>query len=207
MIHIWEIDAQDNLVINITELLKYPLLANIYRNDQSTEKYMSKEYFKYIDFITAASGYCVKNGLNDKDAHAYALSQTRLPKEYVFPKNNKEIIRWIKTELEYDVITRLVNTAVKALNVSTRSLECYIDSLNNLETKDFLDDEGNPINVADIVNKVLKTISAIPGDIDKLKVLIDKQQSSKQVIRGSNEYRTSMDGDGDIERYISDEEQ
>lgn len=206
MIHIWYIDNTDNLVLNLQELLKYPLLAKVYQQDTSTTKYLSKEYFKYLDYLTASSGYCIKNGLNDKDAHIYAMSQTKLPKDYRFPLNHKEILRFVKEELEFDGINRLVSMATKAINVSTRSLENYIDTLNNLEKDEYKDTEGNPIDVSAIVNKVMKTISTIPGDVDKLRSLIEKQNNNSQVIRGSNEYRPSMDGDRDIESYISDED-
>lgn len=205
MIHIWYIDAKDNLVLNIHELLKYNLLAKVYEQDTSTAKYLSKEYFKYLDYLTAAGGYCVKNGLNTKDAHIYAKDQTKLPRDFVLPKNHKEILKFVKEELEYDVITRLVNSATKALNVSTRSLENYIDTLNDMDAKDFKDEEGNPLNISDMVSRVMKTIKTIPGDIDTLKNLIEKQNNKSQVIRGSNDYKPSMDGDRDIESYIIDE--
>lgn len=206
MIHIWYIDNTDNLVLNLQELLKYPLLAKVYQQDTSTTKYLSKEYFKYLDYLTASSGYCVKNGLNARDAHLYAMSQTKLPKDYHLPLNHKDILRFVKDELEFDGINRLVSMATKAMNVSTRSLENYIDTLNDLDKDEFKDSEGNPIDISAIVNKVMKTISTIPGDVDKLKNLIEKQNNNSQVIRGSNEYRPSMDGDRDIESYITDEE-
>ena len=206
MIHLWTIDSKDNLELNVTELLKYPLLAAVYQKDTSPEKKLSKEYFKYLDHITATSGYCVKNGLNDADAHLYAFNQTRLDKTYVFPPNNKAIIKWVSEELEYDVIASLVNTAVQALNTSAKSLKYYVKTLNNLVEDDFKDKDGNPIDVSMTVNKVMKTISDIPGSIDKLKVLIEKQSNNSKVTRGSNEYRHSMDGDGDIERYHTDKD-
>ena len=51
MVHLWKI-VNDNLDLNVEELLKYPILANVYRADKSKDKFESKEYFKYIDFIT-----------------------------------------------------------------------------------------------------------------------------------------------------------
>jgi regulator of RNase E activity RraB len=206
MIHIWYIDNTDNLVLNLQELLKYPLLAKVYQQDTSTVKYLSKEYFKYIDYLTSPSGYCIKNGLNAKDSHIYALSQTKLPRDYHVPLNHKEILKFVKEDLEFDGINRLVSMATKALNISTRSLENYIDTLNNLERDEFKDKDGNAIDVSDMVSKVMKTIKSIPGDIDTLKNLIEKQNNNSQVIRGSNEYRPSMDGDREIESYIVDEE-
>ena len=204
MIHLWTIDNKDNLELNVTELLKYPLLATIYQRDTSDGKRLSREYFKYLDHITSTNGYCVKNGLNDADAHLYAFNQTRLDKTYVFPTNNKAIIKWVKEELEFDIIANLVSTAVKALRVSTKSLTHYVDTLNNLSNEDFKDPDGNPIDVSAIVNKVMKTISEIPGSIDKLKVLIEQQTNNSKVTRGSNDYKPSMDGDSDIERYYTD---
>lgn len=206
MIHIWYIDNTDNLVLNLQELLKYPLLAKVYQQDTSTTKYLSKEYFKYLDYLTASGGYCVKNGLSTKDAHMYALSQTKLPKDFRVPLNHKEILNFVKEELEFDGINRLVSMGIKAINVSTRCLENYIDTLNAYEKQDFKDADGNVIDVSDMVTKVMKMIKSIPGDTDTLKNLIEKQNNNSQVIRGSNDYRPSMDGDRDIESYIPHEE-
>ena len=206
MIHLWTIDSKDNLELNVTELLKYPLLAAVYQKDISNGKTLSKEYFKYLDHLTSTSGYCIKNGLNDKDAHLYAYNQTRLTKDYVFPPNNKAIIKWVTEELEYDIIGSLVNTAVQALNASAKSLKYYVKTLNNLEEADFKDADGNPIDVSTIVNKVIKTVADIPSSIDKLKVLIEQQTNNSKVTRGSNGYKSSMDGDGDVERYHVDED-
>lgn len=206
MIHIWYIDNTDSLVLNLQELLKYPLLAKVYQQDTSSTKYLSKEYFKYLDYLTASGGYCVKNGLNLKDAHIYALSQTKLPKDFHVPINHKEILRFVKDELEFDGINRLVSMGIKAINVSTRSLETYIDTLNTYEKEDFKDADGNIIDVSDMVTKVMKMIKSIPGDTDTLKNLIEKQNNNSQIIRGSNDYRPSMDGDADIESYIPHEE-
>jgi len=75
-----------------------------------------------------------------------------------------------------------------------------------MEDKEFKDTEGNPINVSDMVSRVMKTIKGIPNDIETLKNLIEKQNNKSQVIRGSNDYKPSMDGDRDIESYITDKD-
>ena len=47
MIHIWKVTDDFKLDLNIEELLKYPILANIYRSDKDVDKFNAKEYFKY----------------------------------------------------------------------------------------------------------------------------------------------------------------
>jgi len=201
MIHIWTIDNNYQLQLNVIELLKYPLLAKIYELDTSKGKTLSKEYYKYLDFITNSSGYCVKHGLNNKEAHEYAFKNTNLPKDYEFPKNHKDILKYVIDELEYDIITDLVNSAVKALKVSAKSLKAYIDRLNELEESDFKDKDGEPIDLSNTVNKVMKTISDIPKGIAEFEVLVNKQKSNKSVLRGANEFESSMEGDDGVESY------
>lgn len=206
MIHLWYIDNNDNLVLDIKELLKYPILAKIYQNDISTEKTTAREFFKYIDFRTSSTGYIRRNGLNDKEAHKYALSQTKLSKDFIFPNNLKTILDFVSENLEYDVVATLVTTAIKALRVSTKSLNVYIDNLNELESSEYKDKEGNPIDISALISKALNTISNIPKDITNLEKLLELQKSSKAVVRGSTEYKNSMDGDDSLESYADSDD-
>lgn len=204
MIHLWVIDDNDDLILNTHELLKYPLLANIYKQDSSPRKELSYEYFKYIDFMTTSAGYCNRHGLNNKEAHKYSLSQTRLPKDFKFPSNNDTILKYVKDNIEFDVEYNLIRIAVKALRVSTKNLEAYIDTLNELETAAFKDAEGKPIDISNIVSKTLNTISNIPKDIKKLEELLELEKNKKAVVRGSVEFSHSMDSDAVLDRYVVD---
>lgn len=206
MIHLWRITNSLDLELNIEELLKYPILADIYKKDNSDGKFLSTEYFKYLDFITNPKGYCVSKGLNSQEADIYAKGQTRLPKDYYFPKNNKLIIKYVKDELQFDVIDNLVGTAIKALNVTSKSLANYIDRLNDLEEKDYMDDKGAPIDLSSIITKMMKIAADIPNNIKQYESLLEKQTTKKTIVRGSIEYTESMDGDESLEHYSTDEE-
>lgn len=207
MIHIWQIDDKDRLVLNVKELLKYPMLAAIYQNDYSKEKHISHEYFKYLDYMTNSSGYCVRHGLSFKEAHTYSHRQTTLPSDFKFPPHNADVVAFVAENIEYDVVATLVKTAIKALRVSTRSLETYIDNLNEMAYDKFKDKEGNPIDISTIISKNLNTISNIPKDIANLEKLLELQKNSKQVVRGSSEYKSSMDSDVDLDKYIPDKDE
>lgn len=203
MIHLWKINDSLELDLNVTELLKYDILAKVYRSDTSESKSLSHKYFMYLDFITNSSGYCVTNGLNDNDANVYAMKHAKLDNTYCFPPNNKAIIAFVKAELENDTVFVLVSTAIQALNVSSKSLKSYVKILNNMEKDEFQDKEGNPINVAETVNKVLKTLKEIPASLDIYESFLKKQKTKKVILRGQKEFRSSMEGDDDLKSLIS----
>jgi len=205
MIHLWIIDNNYQLQLNVLELAKYPIVCKVYELDTSQGKWLSKEYYKYLDFISNSNGYCVKHGLNAREAHEYAFKNTNLPKDYVLPKDHKAILKFVIDELEYDAVSVLVNAAVKALKVSARSLQSYVDVLNDLVEAEFKDKDGTPIDISATVNKVLKTISEIPKGIEIFNDLVNKQKTNNNTLRGSKEYSTSMEGDDAIESYIPGE--
>lgn len=204
MVHLWKIE-RDNLVLDVEELLKYPILANVYRSDKSKDKFESKEYFKYIDFITNPRGHCYVTGLNEKESHEYSLRQTRLPEDYEFPKNNKDIIKFVNNELQFDPINTLVNGAIKSLNITIKTINNYVSHLNNIEEQDYKDTEGNPIDLTGIINKMMKISDEIPNNIKRFESLLAKQSEKGIITRGTTEYSDSMDGDDDVESYIPDE--
>ena len=203
MIHIWKVTDDSKLDLNIEELLKYPILANIYRSDKDVDKFNAKEYFKYLDFITNPKGYCISNGLNTSEAHNYAFRQTNLPKDFEFPKNNKDIIKFVKEDLQFDVVDNLVNTSIKALKVTSKSVANYIDNLNELESKDYKTDDGEPIDLSSIITKMMKIAADIPNNIKNFESLLEKQATQKTILRGTTEHTESMDGDDELESYRS----
>lgn len=205
MIHIWTIDENDNLELNLVELLKYPILTGVYKSDKSKDKFESFEYFKYLDIITNPRGYCVTNGLNEKDSHEYALRQTRLPKDYIFPKNNKDIIKFVLNDLQFDAINSLVNAAIKSLNITARTLNNYISYLNDLEEADYKDKDGNMIDLTGTITRMMKISDDIPVNIKRLESILSKQTKTNIIARGTIEYSSSMEGDADIESYIPNE--
>ena len=201
MIHLWIIDNALELQLNVEELLKYDILSKVYKQDTSPAKFYSKEYFKYLDFLTNSNGYCMKSGLNNIDAHNYAISQTKLDKQYVLPPNNKDIIAFVK-EIEYDPIVDILISSVKALRVSSKSLRMQVDVFNNLKEEELKNEDGSVIDVTDKINKILKTLSDIPARIEALEVIMNKVKSKTTTLRGTKEYSPSMDGDVSIESYI-----
>ena len=143
----------------------------------------------------------MKSGLNNIDAHNYAISQTKLDKQYVLPPNNKDIIAFVK-EIEYDPIVDILISSVKALRVSSKSLRMQVDVFNNLKEEELKNEDGSVIDVTDKINKILKTLSDIPARIEALEVIMNKVKSKTTTLRGTKEYSPSMDGDVSIESYI-----
>jgi len=203
MIHIWTITSDFKLDLNIEELLKYPILANVYKADTSKDKFDSTEYFKYLDFITNPRGHCIINGLNDVEAHNYAKRQTRISSDFQFPKNNKDIIKFVNSELQFDAVNSLVNGAIKSLNITAKTINNYISHLNNLEEDEYKDKEGTPIDLSTIITKMMKISDDIPNNIKRFESLLEKQATQKTILRGTTEYTDSMEGDEGLESYRS----
>lgn len=205
MIHLWTLE-DNNLELNVTELLKYKLLAEIYNKDTSKEKYDSKEYFKYLDFMTNSKGYCVTKGLNFNESDSYSRRQCLFSKSFKFPENNKTIVEYVRDNLEYDPIDESLRACIKTLRISSKTLTSYIDLFNEQYDTNFTDKDGNIVDVTATINRAMKVISEIPATITKYQELIEKQKNNSPKLRGDKEYEESMDGDASLEQFIPDEE-
>ena len=197
MIFLWTINEHDEIELNVSEILKDDVLAPIYRNDKTPGKFIAREYFRYLDFMTNSSGYCKRNGLSFKDSHIYSLKQVKLPQDFVFDKNNKKIIDYIEDNIECDIVVDAIRTSIKGLKFNTKNIEAYIEYLNDVRSGDFKDKDGNIIDISTTITKLLTAISNVPKDIEKLNKLMDEQKQNKHNLRGSGEYEQSMDGDED----------
>ena len=139
-------NSANKIEINKPEILLVKEFNDLWNNDKSKDKFESKEYFKYLDFITNPRGHCYVTGLNEKEAHEYSLRQTRLPEDFEFPKNNKDIVKFVNNELQFDPINTLVNGAIKSLNITIKTINNYVSHLNNIEEQDYKDADGNYIS-------------------------------------------------------------
>lgn len=202
MIHLWKLNNLD-LELNIEELLKYRLLGDIYINDKSTSKQNSTQYFRYLDFMTNSNGYCIRNGLSFNESHFYSLKHCKFTEDFKFPDNNKEIIEFVKKEIEQDVITDSILSCIKSLRISSKSINRYIDLINELHDTDFKDEKGNFIDLSLIVTKMLKQVSDIPSTIKIYEELLERQKQNNVILRGTGEYSSSMDGDDEIESHLT----
>lgn len=204
MIHLWEIGKDLELELNVEELLKYPKLAQIYKRDTSDMKFLSKQYFRYIDFMTNSSGYCISNGLSFDEAHKYSISQCVFPKDFRFPPNNKEIVKYVKDNIESDVINDAIQGVVKILRIMAKSLNSYIDTFTDMSRSDFKDAEGNVIDISTLSNKISKIIADVEPNITRYEELLAKRKNKKVTLRGDKEYNESMDGDASLEQFEPD---
>ncbi len=72
MIHVWKVEG-DRLELNKEQLLQYKALSDIYGRDTSKGKEFALMELRYINFRADKNGYCLNNGLSDKEAHEYAV--------------------------------------------------------------------------------------------------------------------------------------
>ena len=206
MIHIWKLNNDLTLNINIEELLKYDKLATIYKSDTSKEKINSSLYFKYLDFMTNSNGYCYTHCLNFEASHKYSIKAANIPNDFTFPKNNKDIVNYVKEYIEEDIIGKTIRNCIKSLNLISKTITNYIDIFNDWDYDNFRDKDGNIIDISSDIAKLMKIQGNVPDIISKYEEFLEKQKSNKVILRGEKQFKPSMDGDANLEQYMSDEE-
>lgn len=196
MIHVWKVEGQE-LVLNLKELLKYSEFTAIYARDTSNGKALAKREFKYIDFIVNRDGYCVREGYNEKEAHAFAVKNAGMPSDYTPDKAVAKALAKAK-ELNGGVIEDLIDSTVAAFRVDAKLVKHVRALMEKIEgdVKEVSDVE----NVLKLTDAVINISNTIPLKITKLLALreeYDKQQSKiSNTKRGGGELSNSLDGTG-----------
>lgn len=65
MVHGFKIE-NDKLILDIEEILQYPLLQQIYARDDSKDKSFAEKEFRFILYLSDRKGYVTKAGLTKK---------------------------------------------------------------------------------------------------------------------------------------------
>jgi len=207
MLHLWTVNG-NTLILNVSEILKYKELAIIYKRDESDDKAFARKEFRYIDFLSNREGYCVLNGLSKKDAHKHAVLNSNLHPDYKPDTFIKIAISKVYDELNGGVIEKLIDSAVRALNISASGIEQMTDKAEDIIDKA----SGTDEDIAKLIG-LLTQINTMSASIPvKVRTLLDLRKeydiSSKGTVieRGGKTYTPSLDGDGEVESIGSDED-
>jgi len=207
MLHLWTVNG-NTLILNVSEILKYKELAIIYKRDESDDKAFARKEFRYIDFLSNREGYCVLNGLSKKDAHKHAVLNSNLHPDYKPDTFIKIAISKVYDELNGGVIEKLIDSAVRSLNIASSGIVQMTDKAEDIIEKA----SGTDEDIAKLIG-LLTQINTMSASIPvKVRTLLDLRKeydiSSKGTVieRGGKTYTPSLDGDGEVESIGSDED-
>ena len=207
MIHLWTVIG-DTLKLNISEVLKYKELAIIYKRDVTDDKSFAHKEFRYIDFLSNREGYCILNGLSRKEADKHAILNSNLHPDYKPDTFVKIAISKVYDELNGGVIEKLIDSAVRSLNISSSAVVQITDKAEDIIEKA----SGTDEDIAKLIG-LLAQITTISASIPtKVRTLLDLRKeydlSNKGSIieRGGKTYTDSLDGNGEVESIGFDED-
>ena len=172
MVHGFKIE-NDKLILDVEEILQYPLLQQIYARDDSKDKSFAEKEFRFILYLSDRKGYVTKAGLTKKEAYAYAKSNAGLDESYLPDKVVLSAIEFVKSNLNITAVEDLMS--------------------KELEMKDLALCE-------DTLKQIIKIANEIPARVESLTELNDKWDKIEKgvtSIRGGAEYRDSYDGTND----------
>ena len=205
MIHLWTIKG-DTLVLNISEILKYKELAIIYKRDETDNKSFAHKEFRYIDFLSNREGYCILNGLSKKEMHLHAIRNSNLHEDYKPDTFVKIAISKVYDELNGGVIEKLIDSAVRSLNICSQGIVQMTDKAEDIIEKASITDE-DIAKLTGLLTQINTMSASIPV---KVRTLLDLRKeydfASKGSIieRGGKTYTDSLDGNGEVESVSSD---
>ena len=188
MIHAFKIE-NDKLILDVEEILQYPLLQQIYSRDDSKDKSFAYKEFRFIHFIADRKGYITKAGLPKKEAYEFARINSELPEGYVPDKVIIAAIDFVKSLTLSGKLVRVLTEGIEDL----MSKEIKLEDLTTCE---------------DTLKRIIKISNEIPDRINELTQLNekwDKIEKGVTSIRGGAEYRDSYDGTNDRASDASDE--
>lgn len=207
MIHLWTVTG-DTLTLNNSEILKYKELAIIYKRDETDDKAFARKEFRYIDFLSNREGYCILNGLSKKDAHKHAVLNSNLHVDYKPDTFVKIAISKVYDELNGGVIEKLIDSAVRSLNICSSGIVQMTDKAEDIIEKA----SGADDDIAKLIG-LLTQINNLSASIPvKVRTLLDLRKeydiSNKGTVieRGGKAYTNSLDGDGEVESIGFDED-
>lgn len=194
MIHALKIE-NDRIVLDVEEILQYPILRKIYVRDDSKGKDFAYKEFKFIHFLTDRKGYIVKAGLPKPDAYKYAIENSDLPSTYKPDADILKAIEFVTKNMNITPVEDLINSTIKALNLSGRVIKALTDSIETLTSGDIKLEDLQACEES--LKQIIKISNEIPDRIEKLTELQakwDKIEKGVVSIRGGGEYRDSYDG-------------
>lgn len=205
MIHAFKIE-NDKLVLDVEEILQYPLLQQIYARDDSKDKEFAYKEFRFIHFLSDRKGYIAKAGLTKKEAYEFARKNSDLSDSYTPDKVVIAAIDFVKTNLNITAVEDLITSTIKGLNLSSRLVRVLSDGVEDLLSKEIT--VKDLTDCEETLKQILKISNEIPDRIEALTELNskwDKIEKGVTSIRGGSEYRESYDGTNDRAANTPDE--
>jgi hypothetical protein len=197
MVHGFKIE-NDKLILDVEEILQYPLLQQIYARDDSKDKSFAEKEFRFILYLSDRKGYVTKAGLTKKEAYAYAKSNAGLDESYLPDKVVLSAIEFVKSNLNITAVEDLINSTIKSLNLSSKLVRTLTDGIEDLMSKEL--EMKDLAFCEDTLKQIIKIANEIPARVESLTELNDKWDKIEKgvtLIRGGAEYRDSYDGTND----------
>ena len=194
MIHALKIE-NDKIVLDVEEILQYPILQQIYARDDSSNKSFAYKEFRFIHFLSDRKGYITKAGLSKIDAYKYAIENSNLPPSYKPDKLIIEVIDFVTRNMNITPVEDLINSTIKALNSSGRVIKALTDGIETLTSGDIKLEDLQACEES--LKQIIKISNEIPDRVEKLTELQekwDKIEKGVTSIRGGGEYSESYDG-------------
>ena len=194
MIHAFKIE-NDRLILDVEEILQYPILQKIYARDDSKNKEFAYKEFRFIHFMSDRKGYIKKAGLAKLDAYKYAIENSGLHPGYKPDKDILAAIDFVTSKMNITPVEDLIMATIKALNLSGRVVKCLTDGIETLTTGDIKLEDLQACEES--LKQIIKISNEIPDRVEKLTELQekwDKIEKGITSIRGGGTYRESYDG-------------
>lgn len=207
MIHLWNVIG-DTLTLNVSEILKYKELAIVYKRDQTDNKSFAYKEFRYIDFLSNREGFCIVNGLSKKEAVKHAILNSNLHPDYKADTFVNIAICKVYDDLNGGVIEKLIDSAVRSLNISASAIVQITDKAEDIIEKASGTDE-DIAKLVGLLTQITNISASIPDKVHKLIDLrkeYDLSNKGSVIERGGKAYTDSLDGAGEIESISPDED-
>lgn len=205
MVHTFKIE-NDKLIIDIDQILQYPLLQQIYSRDYSNDKSFADKEFRFIYYLTDRKGYCIKAGLSKIESYNFARKNAGLSDDYIPDKVIIAAIDFVKDNLNITAVEDLITSTIKGLNMISKTVRVLTNSVEDLMEKEI--DLKAMVAFEESINQILKIANDIPSKIESLTELNnkwDKIEKGLSSIRGGQIYRNSYDGTDDRTNDASNE--
>jgi hypothetical protein len=198
------------VTLNKDVITLYPLVKKILAKDKGGKIYgdpdgrlkmYAMRELAYVYFMCDFEAYPVQHGLNEKEAHKYAVKNSPLDKEY----QPDDIVLAFMKQYEAEHLTptkRTIKTLIRVFTLNEKLVEKIEANLNASLDLPVL----NSAQIAELLGyqKQLMSIAVdVPKTVKELRnamSLLEEEEKIQQVIRGGEIKPDSYDSNNDIEK-------
>lgn len=200
----------DGLVeLDKDEIALYPNVKKIITRDHGGKitgdpdgrhKFFAFRELTYVYFMRDFSAYPTQHGLNEKEAHMYAIKNAQLPKDY----QPDEVVLALMAQYEKEHLSpakKSIKTLIRLFTLNDKVVEkieknlndtLSLPTLNREQIKEILEYQEKLIEIATSVPKHAK-------DLREAINLLEEEEKTVQIIRGGAIKAESMDANNPIE--------